>query len=152
MMSIPTLCNKQDLFRVFNLLTDMVKAQYLLFPDLVVKDCERYALNEPVHAWIKAVAGFRRYKSAPGEWHEEVLGLCDGLADLDDDTEQTQVHVASMALMNDNQGVNLAVVTEDRNPLPTRMCLFDACHDLGLKAISARELVVLAGGSDALLI
>jgi hypothetical protein len=32
-----------------------------------------------------------------------------------------------------------AIVTEDRLPQPTRMCLFEACEPLGLPAMTLKE-------------
>ncbi|GII29842.1 hypothetical protein [Planotetraspora mira] len=151
-LHLPKLClDQRSTMQVLNHLTDMVKAEHLFFPDLVVKDCAKYATDEPIHVWIKAVSGSRVHKSVAGEWQEEVLGLCPDLADFDDDLEQTQVHVAGMALMaREQNGPNLVVVTEDRKALPTRTCLYDACESLRLKALSMKELVVCAGGSEFL--
>ncbi|MEW2477518.1 hypothetical protein AB0875_27380 [Micromonospora gifhornensis] len=148
-LKIPTLCEVDSLPHVLDELTDLVRMGHLCFPDQIVHDCAKWATGETIHTWIKAVSGHRQLKKLPSEWQEEVLGLCEGLCDYDDENEQSPVLVAAMALMisREHSSATLNVVTEDRSSLPTRMCLNDACPPLGLTAISARDFLAATKAS-----
>ncbi|MFJ8833925.1 hypothetical protein [Micromonospora aurantiaca] len=142
-LAIPSLCGLESLPHVLDELTDLVRAGKLCFPDQIVRDCAKWATGETIHTWIKAVSGHRQLKKLPSRWQEEVLGLCEDLCDYDDDNEQSPVLVAAMALMisRDAPDVSISVVTEDRSNLPTRMCLNDACQELGLVSMTARDFL-----------
>jgi len=151
-LALPSLCQgSHRLNQLLDCLTEMVRSGNLCFPDLVANDCAKYATGEIIHTWIKAVSWSRAYRNFQSDWQDEVLSICPGLDDTDDDLEQTQVHVASMAMMfTSHFGEDVAVATEDRYPLPTRMCLVEACKALELKVIGAAELAVCAGGGEFL--
>ncbi|MFY1586970.1 hypothetical protein ACN267_20975 [Micromonospora sp. WMMD734] len=142
-LEIPTLCASDSLPLVLDELTELVKTGHLCFPDQIMHDCARWAKGETIHTWIKAVSGHRQLKKLPSEWQEEVLGLCEDLCDYDDENEQSPVLVAAMAVMISREYSlsTVNVVTEDRNNLPTRMCLNDACPNLGLTSITARDFL-----------
>jgi hypothetical protein len=153
---IPELCkDSNDLPRVLDCLTEFVRDQTLTFPDQVIHDCAKIATGEQIHTWVKAVAGHRRMRKVPSQWQERVLEVCEELVDFDDDQEQGPVLVAAMALMlrdHDSGPQSLVphIATEDRLPLPTRMCLLEACDTLGLETVTSRDLLTAAGAASYL--
>jgi hypothetical protein len=141
LLALPSICSKVEYFPSFlDGLTVMVRDGNLTFPDLVVKECQKYASGEQVYTWINAVSGHRRFKAVEGRWQEAVLGRCEEVLDMDGEIEQAPVLVASMAMMLGDQLSEVYVVTEDRKEVPERRCLAEACKDLGILTISALEL------------
>jgi hypothetical protein len=120
----------------------MVKEGRLTFPDLVVKECQKYAYGEYIYTWINATSGHRTHRAVPAQWQESVLGICEAILDMDGEMEQAPLFVAAMALMFKEQLSEVYVVTEDRRDLPERKCLAEACKDLDIVTISAQELAI----------
>jgi hypothetical protein len=136
--------------QVFDHMTDLVRARCLYFPTIVVKECARYATGEEVHTWAKAVSGSRNLTNPECEYQTIVLDKCDEIADPLDTEESSQLLVAAMALQLDTPRVDVFVVTEDRLEQPTRMCLADACQEIGLQDITVAKFVELENLSEFL--
>ncbi|WP_327370368.1 hypothetical protein [Streptomyces sp. NBC_01217] len=142
-LALPQLCrdeSKHPLF--FDGFTKMVKDGALTFPDLVVKECQKYAYGENVYTWINAASGHRTQRAVPAQWQESVLGTCEEILDMDGEMEQVPVFVAAMALMFKRQIPEVYVVTEDRLHLPERECLVEACKKLDIATMTVRELAI----------
>lgn len=142
LLTLPGLCSSEErIYSFFDHLTDEMASGNLTFPNQVLQDCKKFAEGEFLYTWIKAASAHRKHYRVDNGWQEEVLGTCEDLADFDDDCEQTQVIVASLALMNADTGRQCIVVTEDRLELPNRLCLSDACLSLGLESMTATEML-----------
>ncbi|MFD5326108.1 DUF4411 family protein [Streptomyces sp. NPDC127092] len=151
LMTLPALCSSEErIYPFFDRLTDQMSAGNLTFPNQVLQDCKKFTEGEFLYTWIKAASAHRKHYRVDNGWQEEVLGACEDLADFDDDCEQTQVIVASLALMICETGRECVVVTEDRLELPNRRCLSDACITLGLESMGATEMLEAMGMSDFL--
>ncbi|MEU2998614.1 hypothetical protein ABZ684_13710 [Streptomyces sp. NPDC006995] len=145
-LALPQLCkDDSQLPLFFDGFTNMVRDGRLTFPDLVVKECQKYAYGEHVYTWINAASGHRTHRAVPGQWQESVLGMCEEILDMDGEMEQAPLFVAAMALMLKEQISEVYVVTEDRRDLPERKCLTEACKDIDVVTISAQELAIRNG-------
>ncbi|MFS8203330.1 DUF4411 family protein (plasmid) [Streptomyces sp. CWNU-52B] len=146
LLALPPLCaDATKVHAFFDRFTGEVEAGNLTFPSLVMQDCRKFAEGELLYTWVKAVAAHRKFSRVDNSWQEEVLTVCEELADIDDDCEQTAVLVASMAMMLEDAGRSVSVVTEDKYELPNRMCLYDACGLLEIDTLSAVEFVHALG-------
>ncbi|MFF9341628.1 DUF4411 family protein [Streptomyces sp. NPDC014773] len=150
-LALPGLCREEaQLPLFFDSFTNMVREGTLTFPDLVVKECQKFAYGEHVYTWINAASGHRTHRAVPGKWQESVLGICEEILDMDGEMEQAPLFVASMALMLKGQLSEVCVVTEDRRDLPERKCLAEACRDLDIATMSVAELAIKKGLRDFL--
>ncbi|MFJ2107111.1 DUF4411 family protein [Streptomyces microflavus] len=146
LLTLPSLCTSDDrVYSFFDLLTEEISAGHLTFPNLAIQDCKKYAEGEFIYTWVKATSAHRKQYKVDNGWQEEVLGICQELADFDDECEQTPVLVASLALMLNDTGRSAVVVTEDNRELPNRMCLGDACRLLGLSSIPTVDMINAMG-------
>lgn len=147
-LSLPSLMPSARIGTCFESLSEHVEAGNLTFPDIVPRECKRIAEDENVTVWLRAVSGSRRFKSFGHRHQQNVLAVCEDLLDLDDEREQSPVAVAAMGDFLAHGGHDFIIVTEDRRPQPTRICLFDACSALGFKATDTRtflrELALIA--------
>lgn len=118
-------------------LTDVVADGALNFPDLVHKDCEKYAKGSLCTLWARAVAGHRRPCAPPSEYMDAVLNQCGDLLDLTLVEWQPQIDVAAMALyLSEDLTVQVQVVTDDLHGTPDRMALVEACAVLGIQTVT----------------
>lgn len=121
-------------------LVPLVEEGTLCFPDLVMAELRRLAHGESIALWIRSVAGSRRCKSVAYSYMVQVLAATPGLLDESDEEESSQVAVLAMAIyLKESNEVH--VVTDDRRPLPTRICLADACKEIEMETITALDFV-----------
>jgi hypothetical protein len=140
-MDLPRL----TLHQVLDEMTELVKRQRLCFPTPVVKFCRNFASDEAVTMWVNAVSGHRVTKTVDADFQTRVMDLCEDISDPDDPEESAPLFVAAMCLEM-SLSTDVAIVTEDRRPQPTRTCLLEACGLIGLPTMTlhaflAREIV-----------
>lgn len=100
--------------------------------------------------WARAVAVGRTVKAVPFDFIGEVVDQTALLDEESDREESASCSAAAMALMLQDQDLEVCVVTEDRQPLPTRCAMTEACDALLLPHAGVRDLLVAAGCANLL--
>lgn len=138
---------REDAVDCFVGMTDLVKESQLCFPAEVIDELERLAKGESALVWAKAVSDSRCNKGASYNYTEWVLASCPTL--LDDTALATQEpaapFVAAQAVQLQSESHEVCVVTEDVLEKPTRMCLRQACAELGLTSIRLEDFLEEVG-------
>lgn len=138
---------------VFHKLTENLNAGTLIFSDETLKECRRLADSEQATIWANAAAGNRnRLYKAPQSYMEKVLVTCPDLIDADDDAEQPQLSVATIAayLTDCATDTRVLIVTEDRNDPPGRISLHSASVELGFESVDLRTYLGFLGLASCL--
>ena len=136
--------------QAFNYLTDLVRNGDLVFPDQVMDELERLALDEDPHVWARAVAGERFRKAADYSQVQWVLNQVRDLTDSEAEYEVAAPYVVALARELIEDGHNCHIVTDDVHDKPTRIALTTACMRLGIRSVTCRVCLSEAGRADLL--
>lgn len=117
---------------VLHELTDLVKNKTLRFPGEVSKEACKYMDERGMGLWAKTVEGHMGTNGSNWEHEGKVLDTVPSLVDYESIEDQTQVHVAKMAVWLDENGEEVVLVTGDVSERPDRTPLATAATKLGV--------------------
>jgi hypothetical protein len=140
-LQLPTLLPDGSIHSLLDDLGDLVQEGYVTFPDHVLNECKRIAKGELIFTWMKAISASRKNHKVAYAHTVQVLAKCRDLLDEDAPEEQSPLAVAAMAHYLNSTDLDCVVVTEDRRPLPTRLCLSEACGVLGIPELTVVQFL-----------
>lgn len=123
---------------VLHELTDLVKDAKLRFPAEVSKEACKYLDEHGMGLWAKTVEGHMRRNGSDWEHEGKVLDAVPTLVDYESTDDQTQVHVAKMAVWLNESDEQVVVVTQDVADRPDRMPLASAATELNIEWIDTK--------------
>jgi hypothetical protein len=136
-----------DPSQVYLGMTDLLDAGQLCFPNEVLEELERTARNEQPLVWARGCSPNRTHKGAAYNYIEWVGHDFPRLIDTTarDTQESGAVYVVAQALALDDAKVEVAVVSEDVLPKPTRASVHEACEHFELPRLRLLEFLDEAG-------
>ena len=122
-------------------LLELIKAHKVGFPTAVIRDCRSFEQSTYLGAWIQAASVYVKPPDVAYTWQEQAIDHCPEVVDYDADTNDHVDVLAYAYCLQQDGGLDVTVVTEDRGDLPTRSSLAEACDASDIPEIDLVEFL-----------